>query len=130
MGAELHLHYFSGSFACRVPTWGLPARGFVHGLVAEFAGMGDVPWGRHVARAQLPSLVGDARVLGGRRILGSVERVRLHRKTQHTLQGLAGMGVLSLVEGSGKDGGLRVPGFVTMVQRFRGSDEAHSWTPG
>ena len=55
-----------------VPTWGLPARGHVQGLVAEFAGVEKVPWSCPVARAQLPGLVGGARVLGGRRILGCV----------------------------------------------------------
>ena len=44
----------------RVPTWGLPARGHVQGLIAEFAGTGEV------SRAQLPGLVGGARVLDGR----------------------------------------------------------------
>ena len=43
---------FVGSF--------LPARGHVHDLVAEFAGIGEV------SRAQLPGLVDGARVLGGR----------------------------------------------------------------
>ena len=39
LGAELPLRYCSGNFSCRVPTWGLPARGHVQGLVAEFAGV-------------------------------------------------------------------------------------------
>ena len=77
---ELPLRYCSGRFACRVPT----VRGHVRGLVAEFAGVGDVPRSSHVARAQLPGLVGDAGVLGGRRTLGSVKRIRLHRKKPST----------------------------------------------
>ena len=81
LGGELHLRYCSGKFACRVPTWGLLARGHVQGLVAEFAGVGGGSWSSHVDRAQLLGLVGGARVSGGRRILGSVKRVRLHRKT-------------------------------------------------
>ena len=97
LGGELPLRYCSGKFACPVPTWGLPARGHVQGLLTDFAGIGEV------SRAQLPGLVGGAGVLGGRRILGGVKRVRLHRKSQHTLQELAGMGVLSLVQGSGRD---------------------------
>ena len=102
LGGELPLRYCSGRFACRVPTWGLPSRGHVQGRVAEFAEVGGVPRSSHVARAQLPGLVGDAGVLVGRRILGCVERVRLHRKTPAHLAG-AGMGVLSLVQGSGRD---------------------------
>ena len=46
LGGELPLRYCSGKFSSRVPTWGLPAR------------------------AQLPGLVGDAGVLRDRRILG------------------------------------------------------------
>ena len=79
---ELPLRYCSGSFACRVPTWGLSARGHVQGLNAEFAGAGEVLRGGHVDdRALLPDLVGGAGVSGGRRALGGDKRVRLHRKT-------------------------------------------------
>ena len=39
-------------------------------------------------------------------------------KPQHTLQDLAGMGILGIAQGSGR--GLRVPGFVAMLPRFRG----------
>ena len=42
LGGVLPLRYCSGRFACRVPTWGLLARGHVQGLVAEFAGAGEV----------------------------------------------------------------------------------------
>ena len=73
--------FCSGRFACPVPTWGLPARGHVQGLIAEFAGVEEVSRHEHVGRAQLPGLVGGSRVLCGGRILGSVKRVRLHRKT-------------------------------------------------
>ena len=44
LGGELPFRYCSGNFACRVPTWALPARGHVHGLIAEFAGIGEVAW--------------------------------------------------------------------------------------
>ena len=54
------LRYCSGEFACRVPTWGLPSCGHVQGLVADFAGVAEVPWSRVVAHAQLPGLVGGA----------------------------------------------------------------------
>ena len=50
LGGKLPLRYCSGSFACRVPTWWLPARGHVHGLISEFAGIGEV------SRARLSSL--------------------------------------------------------------------------
>ena len=76
LGGELPLRYCSGKFACRVPTWGLPARGHVQGLLADFAGIG------------LPGLVGGAGVLGGGRILGGVKRVRIHRKTPAHLAGI------------------------------------------
>ena len=62
LGGELLLRYCSGRFACRVPTWGLPARGHVQGLIAEFSGVGEVPRSEHVVRAELPGLVGGARV--------------------------------------------------------------------
>ena len=83
---------FGTAFACRVSTWGLPVRGHVQGLIAEFAGVGEVSRSVHVDRAQLLGLGGVARVLGGRRILGSVERVRLHRKTPAHLAGFGGDG--------------------------------------
>ena len=125
MGGELPLRYCSGSFACRVPTWGLPVRGHVQDLFAEFAGDGDVPRSGHVSRAQLPGLVGDAGVLGGRRSLGSGKRVRLHRKTPAHLAGFGG-------DGSSRSRprvwGLRVPGIVTndaKVPRLHQGDEAH-----
>ena len=84
---SLPLRYCSGRFACRVPTWGLPARGHVQGLVAEFAGVGNVPRSSHVDRVQLLGLLGGVWVLGGRRILGGVGRVRLHWKTPAHLAG-------------------------------------------
>ena len=102
LGGELPLLHCSNRCACRVPTWGLPVHGHVQGLVAEFAGVEEVPRSSHVARAQLPGLVGGARVLAGRRILGGVKRVRPHRKTPSTPY-LAGMRVLGLVQGSGRD---------------------------
>ena len=110
----------SGKFSCRVPTWGLSARGHVQGLVAEFAGVEEVPRGVLVARAQLLGLVGGAGVLGGRRILGGVKKSSATQEIQHTLQDLAGMGVLSLVQGFGRDRVLRVPVIVTVLPRFRG----------
>ena len=82
-GGELPLRYCSGKFACRVPTWGLPSFGHVQRLIAEFAGE-EVLWSSLVVHAQLLGMVGGARVLGGRRILGSVQRVRLHRKNPST----------------------------------------------
>ena len=60
---SLPLRYCSGKFACRLPTWGLPACGHVRGLVTEFAGVEEVPRSRPVAHAQLPGLVGGAKVL-------------------------------------------------------------------
>ena len=79
--------------AGRVPSWGLPARGHVHGLVADFAGVQEV----------LPGKVVVAAVLSGRRILGGVKRVRLHRKTPAHLAGYGRDGVFSLGQGSGRD---------------------------
>ena len=43
--------------------------------------------GGHVDRALLPGLVGGPGVSGGRRALGCVKRVRLHRKTPAHLAG-------------------------------------------
>ena len=73
LNGEQTLRYCSGKFACRLPTWGLPSCGHVRGLVAEFAGVEEVPWSGPVALARLPGLVGGARVLRGRRILGREE---------------------------------------------------------
>ena len=53
LGGELPLRYCSGRFACRVPTWSVPARGHVQGLVPEFASVGEVLRDVHVVRAQL-----------------------------------------------------------------------------
>ena len=93
LGGELPLRYCSGKFACRVPTWGLPACGHVRGLVTEFAGVEEeVPWSRPLAHGQLPRLVGGHWVLGGGRVLGGVKRVRLHRKTPAHLTGFGGKG--------------------------------------
>ena len=69
------------------PTWGLPARGHVQCLIAEFAGVGEVSWSVHVDRAQLPGLVGGSGVLYGGIILGGVNRGRQHRKTPAHLAG-------------------------------------------
>ena len=104
--------YCSGSFACRFPTWRLPARGHVHGLIAECGCLGEV------SRAHLPGLVGGARVLVGRRILGSVRRVRLHKKTPAHLPGFGRIGNSQSRPRVWER--LRVQGFVTMVPRFRG----------
>ena len=62
-----------------------------------------MPWSGPVARAQLPGLVGAARVLGGWRSIGCVNEFGYTGKPQHTLQDLAEMGVLRLVQGSGRD---------------------------
>ena len=70
LNGEVPLRYSSGEFACRLPMWGLPSCGHVQGLVAEFAGVEEVPSGGPVAHARLPSLLVVARVLRGRRILG------------------------------------------------------------
>ena len=70
LNGELPLRYCSSHFACRVPTWGLPAHGHAQGLLAELAGAGEVPRGGQVQRARLPGLVGGARVSGSGRALG------------------------------------------------------------
>ena len=67
LSGELPLRYCSGKFACRLLTWGLTSCGHVQGLVAEFAGIEEVPW------SGLPGLVGGARVLRGKRILGGLK---------------------------------------------------------
>ena len=69
-----------GRFACR-------ARGHVQGLIVEFVRVGEVSRSDHAGRAQLLGLVGGARVLGGRRILVGVIRVRPHRKNPAHLAG-------------------------------------------
>ena len=69
-----------------------PACGHVRGLVTEFAGVAEVPRSRPLAHAQLPGLVGGARVLCGRRILGRFNRVRLRRKTAAHITGFGGDG--------------------------------------
>ena len=81
------LRYCSDRFACRVPTWSLPAHGHVQGLITEIAGAVVVSRNQQVDRAQLPGLVGCSRVLCGMGILGSAKRVRLHRKTPAHLAG-------------------------------------------
>ena len=128
MGGELPLRYCSGKFACRVPTWGLPARGHVQGLVAEFHGVGEVSRGVHVVRAQLPGLVGGAGVLGGRRTLGRFERVRLHRKTPAHLAGYGREGNSQSRPRVWKRLKVEGPRFrhgVAKVPRLHQGDEAH-----
>ena len=99
------------------------------GLVAEFAGVGDVSRSSHVARAQLPGLVGDAGVLGGRRILGGVKRVRPQEKTPARLAGFGrGWEFFVSSKGSGRD--MRVEGprcrhDDTKVPRLHQGEEAH-----
>ena len=90
LSGVLPLQYCSGRFACRVPTWSLPAHGHVQGLIAEIAGAVVVSRNEQVGRAQLLGLVGGSRVLCGRRI-----RIRLHRKTPAHLAG------------KGRDGGFQ-----------------------
>ena len=103
LNGELPLRYCSGKFACRLPTWCLPSCGHVHGLVAEFAGIEEVPWGCPVAHARLPGLIGGARVLRGGNFWGVLKEFGYTEKPQHTLQDMAGRGVLSLVQGFGRD---------------------------
>ena len=107
LDGELPLRYCSGRIASRVPTWGLPASGSVRSLVAEFADVEEVSRNSLVARARFPVLVGGAGVLGGRRILGSVKRVR------------PGVWKRLRVEGSG------YRHFVAKVPRLRHGDEDH-----
>ena len=82
---------------------GLPVCGHVRGLVTEFAGVEEVPRNRLLAHAQLPGLVGGARLLCGRSVLGALKEFDYTGKLQHTLQDLVGMGVISLVLVPGKD---------------------------
>ena len=103
MVSLLPRRYCSGKFACRLPTWGLPARGHLQGLIADFAGIGEVSRSDHVDRARLPGLVGGAGVFGGRKILGASKEFGYTGKPQHTLQDVAGRGILSLDQGSGRD---------------------------
>ena len=77
--------------------------GHVRGLVAEFAGVEEVPRSCLVARAQFPVLVGGARVLGGWRILGCVSKSSASQENPSTPRVLVGMGVFGLVLGSGRD---------------------------
>ena len=70
-----------------VPSWTLPARGHVQGLVTENDGAVVVLRDEQVDRALLSGLVGCSWMLCGRRILGGVKRVRLHRKTPAHLAG-------------------------------------------
>ena len=98
------------------------------GPIAEFAGVEEVPRSSPVARAQLPGLVGGARVLGGRRIHGGVKRVRLHRKTPAQLSGFGGDGLSQSRARVWKR--LRVEGSrcrhnVAKVPRLHQGDEAH-----
>ena len=90
LGGELPLRYCSGKFACRVPTWGLPARGHVQGLslldllaLARFRVLSCLAW-----------LV----------VLGCFVAGEL-------------LGALSEFDYAGK---LQQTGFVRMVPRFRG----------
>ena len=62
MSGVLPLRYCSGRFACRVPTWSLPAHGHVRGLIAGIAGDVVVSRNEQVG-AQLPSLVGGSGLL-------------------------------------------------------------------
>ena len=99
----LPLRYCSGGFACRVPSWTLPARGHAQGIVTEHDGAVVVLRDEQVDRALLPGLVGCSFVLCGRRILGGVKRVRLHRKTPAHLAGYGRDGGFSLGQRSGRD---------------------------
>ena len=102
LNGELPLRYCSGRFARRVLTWGLPTRGHVQGLIAECAGAGEVLRGGHVDRALLTGLVGGAGVSCGRRALGGVERVQLHRKTPAHLAGYGREGTFRCRPRSGR----------------------------
>ena len=103
LGGELTLRYCSGKFACRVPTWGLPARGHVQGLVAEFAGVEEVPeWPRRLCSVAWPGWWCQG-AWGLEDSWVALKEFGNTGKTQHTLQDLAGMGVLSLVQGFGRD---------------------------
>ena len=124
LNGELPLRYCSSHFACRVPTWGLPAHGHAQGLLAELAGAGEVPRGGQVQRARLPGLVGGARVSGSGRALGG-------RLLRNPPAHLAGYGT----EGSSQSRPrvwkrLRVEGSrfrhnVAQVPRLQQGDEAH-----
>ena len=94
LGGELPLRCCSGKFACRVPTWGLPARAGVEEVSRSGATslvLGYLAW----------LVVLGCLVVGG--FLGALKEFGYTGKPLHTLQDLAGMGVLSLVQGSGTE---------------------------
>ena len=78
LAGALPLRYFSESFARRVPTWRLPG----NGNVVSFLAYGDMVRG---APSALSAVLGGAGVCLARGSGGGVKRVRLYRKTQHTL---------------------------------------------
>ena len=74
----LPLRYCAGRFACRVPTWRLPADGHVADLVTERGEEVGIVRVEHSAPAVLPGFEGGG---GGDWISGpgGVKRVRLNR---------------------------------------------------
>ena len=83
------------------PTCKLPDRGHVCELVTDGVIDGRVLGGDGICRVSLPRSAGHAGVSCESRVLGSFERIRLNRKTQHTLQDLVIWGVFRLVPGFG-----------------------------
>ena len=103
MNGELPLRFCSCKFACRLPTWGLPSCGHVQGLPAEFAGIKVVPLGGPVAHARCLASLVVLEYFGVGEFLGDLKEFGYTEKPQHTLQDMAGRGVLSLVQGFGRD---------------------------
>ena len=103
LGLVLPLRYCSGRFACRVPTWSLLAHGHVQGLHAETAGAMVVS--RNEKLVVLSCLawlvVLGCSVVG--EFLETLKEFDYTEKLQHTLQDMAGMGVFSLGQRSGRD---------------------------
>ena len=87
------LPYCKGRLASKAPTWDLLVHGQVAGLITD-GSLGDC--------AELPGPSGDPGVHCEGRAFGSVKRVRLNTKTQHTLQD-GREGLFSLDLGSGRD---------------------------
>ena len=103
LGGELLLRYCFGKFACQIPTLGLPARGHVQGLVAEFAGVEGC---RGVVLLLMLSCLAWLVVLGCLVVgefLVALKEFGYTGKPQHTLHDMAGMRILSLGQGSGRD---------------------------
>ena len=103
LAGVLPLRYCSARFACRFPDWKLPDKGHVCDLVTDGVVGGRVLGSDGVRCVSVPGSAGVAGIICDGRVLRSVKRIRLNRKTPAHLARVGSRGVSCLILRSGRN---------------------------